>query len=419
MLVSPTLCTHLWSHAVVDIAKKKVRACCKTPSHQLTKAEIQNEKEKIFLNLPYMIENRQQMLNGGKPSSCSTCWKLEENGIKSFRTESEDWKSYVSGLGKSFDDPSLKYSFNPNNLDIQLDNYCDLKCIYCNEEFSSQWENENNKHGLMPYEFRPNLNKSEELSEFNALFFSWFEKVKMGLERIAFLGGEPLISPIFYDYLERIISSYGENFPKKLDINIITNLNTPPKNFEKFVSFLLRFNQLVTFNINISMEASSAKAELIRHGVDYERFKENFRLLTKIPNVVISTITTVNLFSISSLKEYLEFLSECEMSSGKKIIHYSNIISWPQYLNVDLVHESFASTYLEDCIQLIQSRTSPDRNDLREYLSFLLSLRNKFSFSKFKNTEKHQYALNCISLLEKRRNINFRQTFPEYNYLWE
>lgn len=416
---SDTLCTHLWGHAVVDIAKKRVRACCKTPSHQLSVEELKVSKEDVFLNLPYMIADRELMLKGGKPTSCSTCWKLEDKGIKSFRTGKGDWLNYISTFGLDEKSPDLKYSFNPNNLDIQLDNYCDLKCIYCNQEFSSQWENENIKFGFLPYEFHPKNLAPNEFTEFNELFFSWFDKIKMGLERIAFLGGEPLISPIFYEYLEKIIESYNGTFPAKLNINIITNLNTPEKNLERFTAFLNKHSSKVTFNINISMEAAGEKAELIRYGVYYERFQQNLKTLLAIPDLVISTITTVNLFSISSLNDYLKFLFQCEDEMNKEIILYSNIISYPEYLNMDLVHEDFADIYLKECIATVEKRVTPGRGDLREYLRFLESLKNKFKFNTFKGSAKHKFAIECIELLNKRRNCSFKDTFPEYRYLWE
>jgi hypothetical protein len=57
-------------------------------------------------------------------------------------------------------------------------------------------------------------------SEFTELFFKWFDTVKGTFRRIAFLGGEPLISPRFYEYLDRVIAAYKNEFPNDLEIYI-------------------------------------------------------------------------------------------------------------------------------------------------------------------------------------------------------
>lgn len=403
--MSLTLCTYLWNHAVVDITKKKIRACCKTPSIQLTDDIINEYKENVFLNIPEIKQNRTIMLEGGNPSSCNTCWNLEKTGKFSYRDGPKQWHNYFDNL--DYDDYSN--SFHPNNLDIQLDNLCDLKCIYCNEEFSSQWQTEKQKYG----ELNTFIPINNDFSEFESLFFSWFASVKDNFERIAFLGGEPLISPRFYTYLDRIITTYNNEFPKKLEINVITNLNTNESYFSKFISMVEKYKHSIKFNINISMESANQQAEFIRFGISYDRFKNNFEKLASIQGITLSTITSVNLFSLSTLNEYIKFVTNLEKKYNINVILYPNLIVYPEYLTVDLLTKDIGKIFIKRILYVLVNTNH------QNYIEFIHSLESKFNFDQLKNSQIHKDLIQELEKLSHRRNINFKEIFHEYKYLWE
>lgn len=402
---SPTLCTQLWNHAVVDLAKKKIRACCKTPSIQLTTDDIRQYNIDSFLNIKQIKDDRELMLAGGKPVRCNTCWSLEEQGNFSFRSTPEQWHEYFDNL--NYEDYSV--SNHPNDLDIQLDNYCDLKCLYCNEEFSSQWQSEKQKFG----DLENYIPIHSDSNEFTKLFFEWFKTVKDNFKRIAFLGGEPLISPQFYHLLDEVLASYNGQFPEELVINIITNLNTTPKYLEKFVNTINHYKDKVKFNINISQEAWGTHAETIRHGLDFERFIFNFNELAKIDGIVLSTITTVNVLSLSTLHKYLTFITEIETTYGIHIIIYPNLVSFPSHLKVELMEKQIGTRYVDQAISALAEKNH------HGYVDFLNTLYNKFIFEEIKYTDNHKSLIKELETLSVRRNVNYREIFNEYSYIWE
>ena len=405
---SDTLCTQLWNHAVVDLSQQRFRACCKTPSLKVSDAEVKDLGEELFLNHPVFINDREIMLSGGRPERCGVCWKQEEKGHKSFRRDADSWHRYFAPFEEQIIDPKLAQF--PDNLDIQLDNYCDLKCLYCNEEFSSQWQNEKLRFG----EKIP-ARSSAVNPELERNFFRWFDGVKSHFKRIAFLGGEPLISPIFYDYFEKILQSYQGSYPEGLEFNIITNLNTPEATFEKFVNLLQKHCHQVTFNINISMEAWGEKAELIRAGVDFKRFSRNFEKLAGMDQrIILSTITSLNVLSISSLHSYIKFVLELE-DKYRRIIHlHPNLILYPEWLGIDLVHPKFFELYIVDTIAVLK-----DRPHQQNYYDFLKSLKGQFRFGEgVKNSPAHKQFIAELKVLAERRNVNYQEVFKEYDYLW-
>ena len=402
-IVSETLCTHLWNHAVVDLAKKKIRACCKTPSIQLTNEDISHCKTNVFLNLDSVKADRQLMLDGGKPERCKTCWDLEDTGAFSFRDGSRDWHKYFDQLKYN----NYTESHHPDNLDIQLDNYCDLKCLYCNEEFSSQWQAEKQKFESLDY-----INIDKDYDEFKELFFEWFPTVKQNFKRIAFLGGEPLISPTFYEYLDRIIELYRDEYPEELEFNIITNLNTNKNYFDKFLKVVDKLKDKIKFNINVSMEAYGPQAEAIRHGVNYERFKQNFETLAQIKGITLSTITTVNVLSLSTLHLYLDFLLKLEDKYDIDIIFYPNLVSFPNHLQVSLLPTDLGNQYIDYATLMLLDKNHDG------YVDFLNTLRTKFNFEELKGSEQHLALITELDKLSVRRNINYKEIFTEYEYIW-
>lgn len=402
---SQTLCTQLWNHAVVDLAKKKIRTCCKTPSIQLTPEDIKLHNKDVFVNLPILRSERQIMLDGGQPERCNACWELEKVGSFSFRDGPERWHQYFDWL--KYND--YTYSNHPDNLDIQLDNYCDLKCIYCNEEFSSQWQSEKEKYG----DIKNYIPIHADSTEFTNLFFDWFNDVKSTFRRIAFLGGEPLISPRFYEYLDRVISSYNNEFPDDLQIYIITNLNTKANYFEKFINTIEKYKDKIKFNINVSMESYGDRAEVIRQGLDFDRFLSNLDRLASIKGISITNITSINLFCLSTLDQHLQTIVELEKKYSINIDIHGNLVTWPEFYNINLVPADLGNKFLDNAVNVIANKNH-DR-----YLDFLNSLRTNFNFDNLKDSKVHTELISELEKLSIRRSINFKEQFYEYEYLWK
>ena len=401
---SSTLCTRLWNYSVVDLAKRRIRTCCKTPSIELTDYDIEKYENDVFLNIPQIISDRDQMLRGERPERCNYCWDLESQGLESFRDSPDSWDKHFLTL----DPDNQTRSYRPNNLDIQLDNYCDLKCIYCNEEFSSQWQSERERFGDIK-NYIPIHQSSEPFTE---QFFSWFNTVKMTFERIAFLGGEPLISPKFYQYLDTVINSYDGVFPPNFEIYIITNLNTKENYFNKFINTIESYKDKIKFNINVSMESTGARAETIRHGLNYQRFVNNLDRLAAIKEITITNITSLNVFCLSTLGEHLRLITDLEKKYNRTIDIHENLITWPRHLHINLMDHDLGSKYVQESINILSGTGH------QSYINFLNQLQDGFKFNSLNGSQIHLDLIHELEVLTSRRNINYREIFTEYEYIW-
>lgn len=155
---------------------------------------------------------------------------------------------------------------DPNEIliSISFDNLCNLKCITCFGVNSSQLALESKdkelqklwldiqKHGPKKTEFVKNF-----LSESN-----------ISTLRIEVLGGEPLINPSLYNFLDWLSK---QPYAGVTRVNITTNGTTYDERIEMYVE---AFDML---NIQLSIDGIEDVYEYIRFGGSFETFKETLK----------------------------------------------------------------------------------------------------------------------------------------------
>lgn len=444
----PRGCAYLWTHVVADFGKAQLRTCCKTQPFAVTAEDLALHGAQLLNNSPEIRQARREMMTTGQPKRCSVCLELEQQNRPSHRSSQRE---YLEQLAKAYDrqgdveaidwaaairedlDRGTLGNF-PDNLDIQLDNTCDLKCLYCSGEYSSSWAAEQKEFGPMPQEpVRPrdSAPSAELLDQFQSTLWSFLEATKMGYRRIAFLGGEPLLSPRFPLALERLCAIYADQAPRDLEINIISNLNTPPLHFERFLKTLREAPAHLRFNINVSMEAVEERAELIRYGVRFARFSENFRSLLALSasqplgKIQVSTITTLNLFSLDQAPDYLRWVREREIEAHREVTLYFHIVSFPEWMATDLAPAALAE-HLDRAIQFLRTsglqRSPGGIENWRHYADQLDQLsrriRQQTQAELVRESRKLHMLRAALSELRRRRNLDLLAQLPsDYNDL--
>lgn len=428
MISKKYLCSNLWNHLVVDFRTHQYRLCCKTGPSQATTSELREFGQGLFLNADKIVQARIEMLSGERPQICSQCWELEKQNLPSSRGTFEDWQANVQMTNfphanlETAQPAELATSKFPKNLDIQVGNTCDLKCVYCNDKFSTAWLAENKRFGNPWYE--PNMSHlipedqdTQQLFEKN--FWELFEETKYSFERIAILGGEPLVSSNFYEILSQIINRFERPSPK-LELNIITNLNTTEFHFNKFLTLLPQLSQKVSVVINISMEAWGPQAEYIRHGLNFQRFLQNFeKLLALDLNLKFITINTVNILALSTFEQYIRWLRQQELRFNKKIEAHVNTLAFPEFLSVGIATPQM-SHFLTPLIHYLENEVLP-APDSRRWSVFYQKIKQVHTqlqsveitpHKEFLRKEFHRF----IQDIETRRSLKFSKVFPDPAY---
>src|ERR1035437_4122188 len=397
-----TICRFRWDYPIVNFGKNETRVCCRTPGEKISKPELEKHQTDVVMNTDSLIQRRFEMLKGIRHNDCTTCWKLEDNNMISPRLGSEDFMKTMQKRGLISDEykddfhkfaesitiasPFLK-SHDPDMLEIILGNHCDMKCMYCNHHYSTQWAAESIKYNDISSENYDN-EFPKPIEEYEEVFWKWFYEVgRYKVKRIGILGGEPLIMPKFYELIDKLVEAY-KDLPKRQDkanIWIVSNMNTPKMYFDKFISNIPRITELFHLEIHASMESMGKQAEYIRNGVNWDRFENNIRTLLKEKhNIRFGLQIAINALNIPHLKDYLIWVKSLHDEYNHPIALKQNIISYPHHQSPLVLTPDFSSYLHEivDWLNLINSEILPlndKHGDWSNYSEYLVGIANGIS----------------------------------------
>jgi hypothetical protein len=412
-------CTRRWEHVVVNLQQRSGTMCCKTPRRQFTREEITHHGADIFANHSAYQERRQEMLHGLQHTDCNMCWKIEKSGMRSVRVNVD----YISQIEKLTEPPALNFSKYPNMLDIELSNLCDAKCIYCNSLFSSRWQNDRSRE-TFDYDRVPEKLPSSEQLEFENLFWQWFDKASEHLNYIAVIGGEPLINAKYYEILERIAGNKKIN-PENFVLTTISNFNTPPKFFERFLQYAPRITERYRFNLDASMDAFGTRGAYIRDGVDWDRWVGNVRQLLglKLPNFEMGFQIAINLLTLSTLPQLVDLIINLQSEFGISCLIKPSVVTYPRHLSPYVLTPDYAE-YLFAAADKLEKNHNPNMNgkflnfsasNWDGYARFLREMGEAIISGQPDTIERKKFA-EWVASSDLTREQKFLQIFPEYEH---
>jgi hypothetical protein len=437
--IKNTICKQAWNYPIVNLANNEVSMCCHSRHHKVTVEDISRLGKDIFTKFEPIRQAKLDLLNGVQTENCSYCWSLEKNGQKSSRSTFDEFSKYVfyseHYKGKTMDEindillnltneqktdlaENLDYV---NNVEIALGNTCDLKCVYCNEFFSTQWIAEKIKYKEIPVSFIKDVD-TDTNNELEKVWWEWFnESVSKKTSIVGFIGGEPLIISKLYEYLDRILGKFSSmEIKRPLYISVVTNFNTPSNYFEKFIKLIPSIASTdLKLDLNVSLESLGARTEFIRTGTKWDRLKSNVEetllTLSKLENkncVSFNFMLALNSLCISDLPNFIKWVIELQQKYGVPINLRGSPVVYPGWLSPSTLPLRF-NYYIDIAIGLLK-KEKVNRQDYLfgpwdEYIQQLTEVK------KGVGTNKELYAdfVNNIDTLSERRGLSFENTFPE------
>jgi organic radical activating enzyme len=453
--IKDTICQYAWDYPVLSFARNELRFCCRTKTsnlNQIPDKEFAKGKD-IFTGYIPIIELRKSLLKGERHESCGSCWQMEDSSGFSQRA---GFKRFVSFVKKNRAWPELsKIQIEERLLnitddyiedlikiddtrmvEIMLGNTCDLKCMYCNHHYSSQWASEKLKYKEIEI-----ANIETELPKikntvYEDIWWDWFE-YDAGYKTccINFIGGEPLIMDKFYSYVKRVINFYEthDTPQRKIDLSIVSNFNTPKKYYEKFLDVVINIasSEKIQLDFNVSCESIGDRAEFIRTGTDWPLMKSNIENFLKNmsqiidPNepynkskIIFNFQIALNALCISDLPNFFNYIIELQRSTNMKIHLRQNQVVYPRWLNAAILPCEY-SKYIDDSIDILKSEIKNiDVDNYAEfgrwnsYIRFLETIKRSILDTDKNTNDRKEFAFQ-INQLSERRNLNFYDTFPE------
>lgn len=275
-----------------------------------TEKPIVTKDIRSFINDDKLMELRKKLMNGEKPKECEGCFKLERLGMQSMRQNRISYNQdcldpdmgYLSPDGK-VDLRGIRY------LDLTLGNVCNLTCRSCNV-WASHGSIE--EHKILPhsgvtsertFDLANQMGKEPWFVE--AFKTGFYDPVLPYIEKINFVGGEPLVVKEHYDWLQHIIDN---GWAKNISLFYNTNGTTlPPRLLEIWKHFKM-------VNISLSIDAVGERAHYIRFPSKWSVIERNmdrlFEYIKENDNITIQVHTTLSCLNIMHFLEVLEWTKQ-------------------------------------------------------------------------------------------------------------
>ena len=258
----------------------------KTSDH-IDIAEVWNGPEHLAL--------KQSIENDIPIPGCNSCYWAEAHGLESRRIASK--KLYE----EFHHDVNLDLT-GPQGLDYSVGNLCNLKCVVCGPENSTQWIPDYQKiypeKSIEKFQYRKlnqiKINSTVALENINTIHFHG--------------GGEPLLSDAHVQLLEQVQQSHGLE-----QLRIFYNTNGTQRVSDKILKL---WEQCRLVELYFSIDDVGNRFEYQRTGADWNQVVQNLQWYTdNMPHNHMFNINCVwgylNLFYLDELVDWHQTNFSC------------------------------------------------------------------------------------------------------------
>jgi hypothetical protein len=388
LTISKTLCVVPWIH--IHTTPSGIAAPCCIAESCATEDGVGNSRTQglqEIVNSEKMKSLRLDMMAGIKNPECIKCHQHEDQGVKSFRNMiNNEFAHYYDEINSTNNDGSIN-EFKMRYFDIRFSNICNFKCRTCGSGFSTQWEQEDLKNNVWHAKIIPKNDNKEFLRQV--------------VEQTEFMETA---------YLEEMIRSKRTNIKLRYNTNL-SNLKFKDKDL---ISLWKHFQHKI--NIYASIDHYGDRAEYIRHGTDWGVVESNFKLVKKTPFISLQMNTVLSAFNILTIHEFYQYLYDNKMYSNKDLTYTLYNMSTPEYLACHILPPDMkqkAKASLEKTVNFLKS------NKFKIQQVQQISDAIPWAMSKDSWDQHKMQFRNEVKRLDKIRDENFKQTFPELAILLE
>ena len=398
--VSPSFCLAKWNMVSLHLTNGKTHSCYHPPTHDIP-LEGLTENPGLLHNTPQKIEEREKMRKGERPAGCSYCWRIEDAGHTSDRhyRSSEWWNE--PDFQKIATNKTLDKTITPAYVEVNFNQACNFKCVYCSPHLSTSWQEEAEKFGpyilkdaahndlgaLTDYGLMPKK-MSIKNNPYVEAFWKWWPELYKTLKIFRMTGGEPLMDQNTFKVLDYVY----QNPNPDLELSITSNL-CPPKQ-ELFDKFLNQVKKLETAEHKVKCYVPDPK-----NGTEWTEW-QHYIIGDKNKRLYRSELPSIEPENIVELSETGRSLTDGGFSYEFDCIapvmkHFSLFVSCdsvgPQaeYIRTGMDFDRLDSnvrTFLREThctnITLINTFNILSIPKLQNFLEWVLDLREEFAYDK-------------------------------------
>lgn len=433
--VSPSFCLAKWLQVTVHLQNGQTHSCHHPETHKVTMEELKHDSSALH-NTKKKKSFRKMMLEGERPRECEYCWKIEDShkdnlSDRTFKSADSWAYSRLNEIAKSPSDKSV----NPPYVEVSFGNECNFKCGYCAPHISSGLMTEYLKFGA--YKTMPQFDlgylkaqgmfpySKDEYNPYVDAFWEWWPSLSKDLKIFRITGGEPLLNPNMFKFLEYI----KKNPMPELKLAINSNLGIPKVTFRKFldeIKYILDNKLIKDFQFYTSVDTYGKNAEFIRYGLNYNDYMDNVRtFLNEVPEVQLIFMCTYNVFSVINFRKFLEEVHELKdkyrnVHRHTRVLLDTPYLKDPKFLSCYVLTDDYLH-YIRDDLAYMKEMSKPDEQ-------YGISLWYEHEIGKFErilnwleSLEENEHRNNVRRALylflqeyTTRKEIRFNDYLPEY-----
>lgn len=350
--------------------EKTMRPCC----YFKTNIEAEN-----------LADYREQLSKLDIKTNCENCISMEANGNRyTQRQELED----------NLKDGDLK-------ITVAFDNLCNMKCVYCSPRYSTQIDSENIKFSVYQNQREQAFYKTISVQTPKKIQFLKTVLLEEDYDTVQFdiLGGEPLINPLIFEFLDWMAQ---QQFSNKIKLAILTNGTVYT---EKILEYTKKFRHV---SLAFSIDGTNETFEYIRFNGKYPQVKQNIDRYYKIKNEYYNFFLSFNYaltwMNCMNFAEWYNWIStDYPNICG---IHMNKLV-YPEHLSVDIIPIE-QKKYIVNKVDREILKTSNSHIFIKAYEKYKTQM-----LTGDDNSHLYQTALDRLHVNDYRRGINHTNTFEE------
>lgn len=371
-------CVRPFVHSLVE-TNGKFRPCCRAvPESDFTgrtEYNINHDSADAWWNSDYMQHLRGNMLNGVASPECERCYRQEDNGAVSFRQHSNQQFGIVTQADAT-----------PRDWEFQITNLCNLKCMMCSSQNSSQLLNENVVLFGTP--------DTQQQYQWNETSHATIVKLFETLNSAVLRGGEPFMVPWITDLLENI----PEDRAKQITLLFNTNLT---KVTPKIIKLLSKFKHI---KFSCSIDAVEDLNHYIRFPSNWQDIERAVAMAKTLPNANVFLNTCVQNLNVLHLDKLLEWADQ------RKLFVLLDVLTEPKM---------FETTNLpNDLILTAMTRLNAVKSKIDiKMVSGLDGLMQTLYNARYSKTQWLE-MVTVVNLRDQHRGVNVLDVNPEFKDHW-
>lgn len=364
--ISSTFCAAKWLCSDFYLHTGTTSSCHFPTPDKINFDEVESNIHK-FNNTSEKIEQRRLMLEGKQPDKCSNCWQVE-NSDPTMITERVIYSEHFKN--DDFTQLTLSADQKPKVVTVSFDTICNFVCSYCDASQSTAWGTDLLVNGFYksikgdPKNTYVRLGKNNQIDNYDQVFSKFVEyiiAILSDLRILICLGGEPLISPNFWKFLDILV----QHDVSKIELNITTNLSDVDK-VQKFLEYKKYFGHV---KINVSVDNAGKSGEFLRKGLSWDRFSQNLGIVLK--EAQVDLLATIPGIALDNLIEFLDWFVAVK-ENDLPVRLFLHRVRHPNFQTIQVLPREIRENYRKNLLSWLDINSDNISDHLRSQINNII-----------------------------------------------